>query len=84
MTRSGAGPCDCEPARAAIAAELVHHRHVAARLGLRVEQFRRYVRAGLWPLPFSEVGSLWLYRVEDVDHYVRSGRWPEGVKYARR
>lgn len=59
------------------AARWMHHRAIAAEMGVPSRQIGRWLESGLWPEPISRVGKTLFWRVEDARHYLETGRWPD-------
>lgn len=58
---------------------LINHRKIAALLGEKPSQVRRWIESGVWPRAHSAVGVTIFYRVADVEHFLKTGFWPEAM-----
>lgn len=62
-------------------AKLIDNIEVCRLLGVKPDTWRKRLKVGTAPLPFTQMGSRTYYRAADVRHYLRKGMWPARVRF---
>jgi len=62
-------------------AKLIDHIDMCRILGVKPDTWRKRIKIGTAPLPFSQMGSRTYYRIADLRHYLKQGAWPARMKF---